>query len=80
MNPIGIAIAFVMFWGVIGLGLFLTATGIVGLAKKGGIIGYAAQAENARLTASTAMYMIVLLAGLAMVYAGGYATYAVIYR
>ncbi|TAK28888.1 MAG: hypothetical protein EPO21_21775 [Chloroflexota bacterium] len=80
MNPIGIAIAFVMFWGVIGLGLFLMATGVVGLAKKGGIIGYAAHAETARMTTSTVLYMVALLAGLAMTYVGAYATYAVIYR
>ena len=81
MNPVGIAIAFVLFWALIGMGLFLTTTGIVGLAKKGTGIGYAARAEVATKQATGLMiYMIVLLAGLAMTYAGAYATYAVIYR
>ena len=79
MNPLGIGIAFMLFWGLIGLGLFLTFAGFLGLGKAP-----AAHGITARHSASGALgqlgYAIMLLAGLVMLASGGYAVYVVVYR
>ncbi|MBI4319159.1 MAG: hypothetical protein HY675_11770 [Chloroflexi bacterium] len=83
MNPIGIALAFVLFWAMIGLGLFLTFSGVVGLVRREdtvGIVVRSGTAQGTRQVAELIVNAVLLVVGLALAYAGAYATYTVIYR
>jgi len=79
MNPVGIGLAFMLFWALVGLGLFLTFAGFLGLGQAP-----AAHGITARHSASGAFgqfgYAVMLLVGLVMLASGGYAIYAVVYR
>ena len=79
MNPLGLGLAFVLFWVVIGLGLFITFSGLMGLGKGPAVSGITARHSATRLMRQFG-HAILLAIGLGMVVAGGYAIYAVIYR
>lgn len=79
MNPIGIGLAFTLFWGAIGLGLFMTFSGFLGLGKSRRLYGVTAE-HSASQVASSLTNAVLLVAGLALVAAGAYANWAVLYR
>lgn len=82
MHPLSIALVFMFFWLVTGLGLFLFSNNLIGLVRRlkltqvKGLIamGYHRQAWLLGLN------VLLALAGLVMMLYGGYATYVVIYR
>lgn len=82
MHPLSVALAFMFFWLVTGLGLFLFSNNLVGLFKRVRVnqeagfvaMGYRKQGWLLGLN------LVLVLAGLAMMFYGGYATYMVIYR
>ena len=72
MHPLGFVFAFAAFGLVGGLGLFIagnTASGLFRLLRR----------SQQRQSPIMFVYSSLLLAGLAMIVAGGYATYRVIY-
>jgi len=82
MNPLSIALAFIVFWLVIGLGLFLffnTLAALLKHARAGVELGLLAPAR-VRHSLALVLDTGLLLLGMAMVAAGGYATYVVVYR
>ncbi len=83
MNPLGIAMAFVVLWAMIGLGVFLIATAAVRLTKKEapmGAVATAMVAGETRVQAKTVVSVVLLLAGIVLTYVGGNGIYTVIYR
>ncbi|MDO8671616.1 MAG: hypothetical protein Q7O66_09325 [Dehalococcoidia bacterium] len=72
MNPLGIALAFMAFGLVSGLGVFIVGNTVPSLMRSTGISSMGA--GTARFT-----YASLLLLGLAMILAGAFATYKVIY-
>ena len=72
MNPMGIALAFLAFGLVSGLGVFIVGNTAPALVRSTG-------ASRTREGMALFMYASLLLLGLAMILAGGYATYKVIY-
>jgi hypothetical protein len=79
MNPLGIGLAFTLFWAAIGLGLFLTFNGFIGLGKARRVYGITAE-HSATHVVSSLSYAIMLVIGLVLVVAGAYANYVVLYR
>jgi len=83
MNPAAIAVVFILFWLVIGLGLFLSLTSLALLSRSWGTMGVRTKHRRAGPPGRSrgwGLHIVVALLGLALVYAGGYATYTVIYR
>lgn len=82
MNPLGIALVFVVFWLVIGLGLFLFFYNLASLRRHScsAVLARVVAVEPLRHNIETAVSVALLLIGVGMVYAGAYATYIVIYR
>ncbi len=83
MNPLGLALAFVVLWAMIGLGIFLLVTAGVRLAKMEMPLGAVAQAViagQARARTETIISTVMLLAGVTLAYVGGNGIYTVIYR
>ena len=83
MNPIGIAIGFVVLWIIIGMGLYLTCSRIVAINKQQAPLGFIARVfiTDGPVQVVTLVLNLVLLAiGLMMILFGGYATYNIIYR
>lgn len=82
MHPLSIALAFMFFWLVTGLGLFLFSNNLVGLWRQlrlnqeTGLIatGYRKQ------TWMLGLNLVLALAGLTIMLYGGYATWVVLYR
>lgn len=79
MNPLGIGLAFIVFWAAIGLGLFLTFSGLIGLGNVRRTYGITAEHSATQLTVALTQ-ALVLVAGLALLVAGAYANYVVLYR
>ena len=83
MNPIGIAMAFLLFWAMIGLGLFLMANSVVKLSRGNASLGAVAQAATSGSTLikmETVVSLVLLVAGAALTWVGGVSVYNVIYR
>lgn len=82
MHPLSIALGFMFFWLVTGLGLFLFSNNLVGLWRRvrinqeTGIIAVGIRKQALLL----GFNLVLVLAGLAMMLYGGYATYMVIYH
>lgn len=82
MHPLSIALAFMFFWLVTGLGLFLFSNNLVGIWKQmklnqtTGVIATAYRKQTWML----GMNLVLALAGLAMMLYGGYATWTVLYH
>ncbi len=72
MNPMGIALAFLAFGLVSGLGVFIVGNTAPALVRSTGV-------SRMRAGAARFTYAGLLLLGLAMILAGAYATYKVIY-
>ena len=79
MNPLGIGLAFTLFWAAIGLGLFLSFSGFLGLGKARRVYGVTAQHSATQLVGSLTHAMMLVI-GLTLVAAGAYANYVVLYR
>lgn len=82
MNAIGIALAFIFFWVVLAIGLFLVVYSVRRLTRHNELKRSAIVATNMATGTNVATYVmeaILLVVGLAMVYFGVSATYIVIY-
>jgi hypothetical protein len=78
MNPIGIALAFLVFWSLVAAGAFLTLSAggrlrRVGLRVRGGAVPM-----DAGIGVAVALHAVTALLGAMMIMAGVYATYVVI--
>lgn len=83
MNPLGIAMAFVVLWAMVGLGVFLIATAAVRLTKREtpmGAVATAVVTGESKLRTETIVSVVLLLAGIGLTYLGGNGIYTVIYR
>jgi len=83
MNPLAIAAAFITFWLIIGLGLFLSLNSLAFLWRsRGGVAikGNPHWAGPMRWALAQGLALLLILIGLALISTGGYATYTVIYR
>lgn len=79
MNPIGIALAFLVFWSLVAAGGFLTLTAgtrlrHVGARSRAG----AAVPVDAALGVAVVLHVVTLLLGAAMIVSGLYASYVVV--
>ena len=79
MNPLGIGLAFTIFWAAIGLGLFLSFSGFLGLGKARRVYGITAEHSATQIIGSLT-YAMMLGIGLMLVAAGAYANSVVLYR
>ncbi len=79
MNPIGIALAFLVFWSLVAVGTFLLLTATGRLRRIG---GRRVQGDVAHMTAADGLaiglHLMMGLVGALMVIAGLYATYIVL--
>lgn len=79
MNPIGIALAFLIFWSLVAAGMFLTVTAgnrlrHVTARRQRGEVLHVDTATGVALV----LHVVTLALGLGMILAGTYATYVVI--
>ena len=82
MHPLSIALAFMFFWLVTGLGLFLFSNNLVGIWKQMKLnqtTGFIATGYR-KQTWMLGMNLVLALAGLAMMLYGVYATWTVLYQ
>jgi len=81
MHPMGIALAFLVFWSLVAAGTFLLLTAtmrlrrVAGRKVTGGAIPHATVADSLAI----GFHMLVGLLGAALVAAGLYATYVVVF-
>lgn len=83
MNPLGIALAFVLFWATIGLGLFLMFSSGVRLSRRRSSVGVVARfitTEGTRQAVDLLVNWVLMLIGASLTYVGGVAIYNTIYR
>lgn len=82
MNALGITMAFLVFWTMVGAGLALTIKGAIGLVPRETRISLIAglQDDNGTSLAQELLSKIMLAIGLLLIYIGGSATYTVIFR
>ncbi|MDA8189029.1 MAG: hypothetical protein M0T85_12875 [Dehalococcoidales bacterium] len=83
MNPIGIAMAFLVLWMMIGLGIFLITTAAVRLTRgtaRMGAVAQVAMAGQTKVMTETIINVVMLVAGLGLAFVGGNGVYTVIYR
>ncbi len=78
MNPVGIALAFLVFWSLVAAGAFLTLSAgsrlrHVGLRVRGGAIPL-----DPGIGVAVTLHVITALFGAMMILAGVYATYVVL--
>lgn len=78
MNPVGIALAFLVFWSLVAAGVFLTVSSgnrlrRVAVRQHGEVIHVDTAAGVALV-----LHVVTLVIGLAMIFAGVYATYVVV--
>ena len=82
MDALGITMAFLFFWSLVGVGLALTIRGAIGLVPKESRIGLVAGLDDDTGTtvAQELMSKIMLAAGMLMIYVGGSATYNALFQ
>ncbi len=78
MNPIGIALAFLVFWSLVAAGAFLTLSAGSRLRRVGGRVRGGAVSVDAGLGVAVALHVVTLALGAMMITAGLYATYVVV--
>ena len=78
MNPIGIALAFLVFWSLVAVGSFLTLSAGKRLRRVGGRVRGGAVPMDAGIGVSMALHAFTALLGAMMIAAGLYATYVVV--
>lgn len=78
MNPVGIALAFLVFWSLVAAGAFLTISSGNRLrrvtARQQGEVMHVDAAVGVALV----LHVVTLALGLVMIFAGVYATYVVV--
>ena len=82
MNPLGIALAFVVFWLIIGLGAFLFFNTLSAFFKnmRAGVVLGLLPTVKLRSSLAILLDLTLLFLGMAVMLAGLYANYVVIYR
>jgi hypothetical protein len=83
MNPIGIALAFILFWAMVGLGLFLMANSLAKLGRQSGSFRAVAQAISAGATEVRVQIVVNLglfIVGAVLAWLGASSVYTVIYK
>jgi len=78
MNPIGIALAFLVFWSLVAAGTVLTMSAGNRLRRAGGRVRGGAVPMDAGIGVAMALHIITALLGATMIVAGLYATYVVV--
>jgi len=78
MHPIGIALAFLVFWSLVAAGAFLTLSAGGRLRHVGGRVRGGAVPMDAGIGVALALHVFTLALGAIMIVAGVYATYVVI--
>jgi len=78
MHPIGIALAFLVFWSLVAAGTFLTLSAGSRLRHVGGRVRGGAVPMDAGIGVALALHVFTLALGAIMIVAGVYATYVVI--
>ena len=78
MNPIGIALAFLVFWSLVAAGAILTLNASTRLRRVGSRVRGGAVSMDAGMGVAVALHLVTALLGATMVAAGLYATYVVI--
>lgn len=78
MNPIGIALAFLVFWSLVAAGTFLTLNSAGRLRRVGGRIRGGAVPMDASIGVAVALHGLTAMLGAMMIVAGLYATYVVV--
>ncbi len=82
MNPLGIAIFFIVLWSIVGAGLYLTFSRISALKNQQGPLGVTARlflTERPSQVFSLIVNIVLLVVGLLMVVGGLYITFRIIY-
>ena len=83
MNPLGIALTFLLFGMLIGAGIYMALQGLGGLLRYQAFsLAFMARTETRSLRELATIFTdtILLLAGLGMIYLGVAWTYIVVYR
>lgn len=83
MNPIGIAMAFVLFWSMVGLGLFLMANSLVRLSRQSGSLAAVVQTigtGTGEVRLQAMVNLALFIAGAVLAWLGGNWIYVVIYK
>lgn len=82
MNALGITVAFLFFWTLIGIGLLLTVKGAIGLVPRETRISLVAGLPNDTGTtvAQELTSKVLLAVGMLLIYIGGSATFNVMFR
>ncbi len=80
MNPVGIALAFLVFWSLVAAGVFLTLTGAsrlrhLAVRRATGGLDRVQVADGV----AAALQLVAVLVGAAMIVSGTYATYVVLF-
>ena len=78
MHPIGIALAFLVFWSLVAAGSFLALSAGNRLRHVGGRVRGGAVPMDAGVGVAVALHVITALLGATMIVAGLYATYVVV--
>lgn len=78
MNPIGIALAFLVFWSLVAAGTFLTLSAGNRLRRVGGQVRGGAVPMDAAIGVAVALHVITLALGAMMIATGLYASYVVV--
>lgn len=78
MHPIGIALAFLVFWSLVAAGAFLTVSAANRLRRVGGQMRGAAVPMDTALGVALALHVMTLALGAVMIGAGLYASYVVV--
>lgn len=78
MNPIGIALAFLVFWSLVAAGAFLALSAGARLRHVGVRARGSALSIDAGIGVATVLHALTALLGAMMVAAGLYATYVVV--
>lgn len=79
MNPIGIALAFLIFWSLVAAGTFLTVSAGIRLRRVGGRVRGGAVPVDAGIGVAMALHVVTAALGVMMIAAGLYATYVVLF-
>ena len=78
MHPIGIALAFLVFWSLVAAGAFLLISAGGRLRRAGTQVRGGAVSVDAAMGVAVALHVITALLGATLIAAGLYATYVVV--
>lgn len=78
MHPIGIALAFLVFWSLVAAGAFLVVSAGGRLRRVGTQVRGGATTVDAAMSVAVALHVMTALLGATLIAAGLYATYVVV--